>query len=285
MDWTKASGLDARVAQRADDAWVARQWDDPRATAVWVGGDGRIGWSAGGRLLVTPTSGEYDPASCWFLGTRDGHPVFAVVADGPPGDGRLVGLRGVLPSVGDNEVEVAFMATALASWHRSAGFCPACGAPTRPVQGGHARVCGGCSAEWFPRLDPAVIVAVTDADDRIVLGRQPSWEPGRLSVFAGFVEAGESLEQAVHREIAEEIGLRLDAVSYFGSQPWPFPRSVMLAFRARTSESELRVDANEIEQARWFAREQLRASLDAGEVSLPPSHSIARRLIGAWLAG
>ena len=135
------------------------------------------------------------------------------------------------------------------------------------------------------RSDPAVIVAVTDADDRLLLGRQPVWAKGRVSVFAGFVEAGESLEQAVHREVFEEVGLRLGPPRYLGSQPWPFPRSMMLGFTARALDTALTLDAREIEAARWYTRGQLETALAHGELTLPMRTSIAHRMITAWRRG
>jgi NAD+ diphosphatase len=140
------------------------------------------------------------------------------------------------------------------------------------------------TASFTPRVDPAVIVAVLDAEDRLLLGRQSVWAPGRMSVFAGFVEVGESLEQAVHREVAEEVGLVLRSLRYLGSQPWPFPHSFMVAFAARAVDSTIWLDPTEIEEARWFTREELRDAVASAAVSLPPMTSIARRMIQAWQA-
>ncbi|MDR1712098.1 MAG: NAD(+) diphosphatase [Propionibacteriaceae bacterium] len=220
--------------------------------------------------------GEFDPETCFYVGDRGGTSYFARMVSG----GRELRLRvGEIPPA---EVGVVFAAAALVNWHAAAGFCPACGGLTAAAHLGASRECLQCERELFPRTDPAVIVRVTDGADRILLGRQPSWEPGRMSVFAGFVEAGESLEQAVHRELLEEVGLSVGQVSYFGSQPWPFPRSIMLAFTTRAETTDVSTD-DEIEAARWFTREELAAALAAGEVHLPSVHSIARRMIDAWM--
>ena len=180
------------------------------------------------------------------------------------------------------DLELAFTASALAGWHHQARFCSRCGTQTGVARAGLARSCPSCGRESYPRVDPAVIVAITDPRDRLLLGRQATWQPGRMSVFAGFLEAGESLEQAVHREVLEEVGLRLQQVSYLGSQPWPFPRSLMVGYRARVTDTGLTVDTSEIEQARWFSRDELTAALAAGEVALPASTSIAHRMISEW---
>ncbi len=244
---------------------------------------------------VDGVSGPADGVSaecCGVGGTRSGaadgqatsrHPV----DDEGRGASPLVmrSLRDFLGDLTDDEVALAFEAVALARWHASAGYCPTCGTPTRPAQGGHVRLCPSCPRELFPRTDPAVIVAVHDPSDRLLLGRQASWPKGRLSVFAGFVEAGESLEQAVHRELAEEVSLRLDDVRYASSQPWPFPRSLMLAFHAHTSDPSFAVDHVEIERARWFTRADYRAGIASGEIAPPPPRSIARTLIDEWLDG
>jgi NAD+ diphosphatase len=184
----------------------------------------------------------------------------------------------------DNERDIAAAATALANWHRASPLCARCGGATRVINGGFARHCQTCDEDHFPRTDPAVIVAVVDAQDRILLGSQNGWG-NRVSVLAGFVEAGESLEQAIHREIAEEVDVSLSKVAYVGSQPWPFPRSLMLGFAARASTSAICVDNDEIASADWYTRDQLTAKLEAGELGLPGRTSIASRLIQAWRDG
>ena len=198
---------------------------------------------------------------------------------------RWMSLResGEFLSAGDSSLMTA--AVALANWHGSHGHCPRCGSATDPELGGWMRLCPNCSNQVFPRTDPAVIVLVRDDDDRLLLGSNILWPEGRYSLLAGFVEAGESLEQAVCREIAEESGLTVENPVYLGSQPWPFPRSMMLGFSARVAAGHdpelLRPDGEEIVDLRWLSRAQLRA--EAGTLLLPGATSIARSLIELWL--
>ncbi|MGH3328313.1 MAG: NAD(+) diphosphatase, partial [Streptomycetales bacterium] len=153
---------------------------------------------------------------------------------------------------------------------------------TEVAAAGHLRRCPRCGAEHYPRTDPAVIMLVVDDDGRCLLGHQPRWPPRRFSAFAGFVEPGESLEQAVLREVHEEAGVRVRDVHYVASQPWPFPSSLMLAFTARAVTTEIAVDGEEIVEARWFSRAELAAAIENAEVILPPPVSIAHRLIETW---
>jgi NAD+ diphosphatase len=171
-------------------------------------------------------------------------------------------------------------ARALSIWRANHRHCSRCGAPTLGTRAGHVRECSRCGLENFPRIDPAVIVLVHDGE-RALLGRQASWPPGRFSTIAGFVEPGESLEDAVYREVLEETGIRTRDIRYESSQPWPFPASLMLGFVARGEFAEPRFTDGELEDARWFGRSQIENS----EVLLPPPHSISRRLIETWLKG
>lgn len=278
-DWQSESALDRVEEQRRDPEWVAGLWTDP-ATAVLPVGDGRVP-VVSGALVPSAASGDYDPERHLLLGRLGERPWFAEAAAAPAHEP----LRAVMDGLTRPELEVAFTAVGLVGWHTGAAFCSRCGAPTSVVAAGQARRCSGCGRESYPRTDTAVIVAILDPAGRLLLGRQPSWAPGRHSVFAGFVEMGESLEQAVHREMAEEVGLRLRDVTYLGSQPWPFPRSLMVGFSARAELTELTPAVGEIELARWFSTDGLRESIASGEVSLPPMTSIARRMIESWLAG
>lgn len=176
-------------------------------------------------------------------------------------------------------------AVALVHWHGTRPLCEACATPTVPEPGAARRRCPACGLLAFVRHDPAVIVAITDPDDRLLLGRQATWPQGRFSVIAGFVEPGESLEQAVWREVAEEVGVELDAVSYVSSQPWPVPRSLMLGFAASAPDDRLAVDGVEIVEARYWSREELQAAVARAELTLPGGVSIARHLIDSWAAG
>ena len=175
-------------------------------------------------------------------------------------------------------------AAALAHWHRAHPMCPRCGMPTEPTQAGWSRTCSADAMQHFPRSDPAVIVLVTDDDDRALLGRRVDWDEGFYSTFAGFVEAGESAEMTVHRELFEEAGVRVDRLRYLGSQPWPFPASLMLGYRARLAAQSpaAEPDGTEIVEVRWFTREELARECAAGTVRVPPAVSIARHLIEHW---
>ncbi|MEO7448664.1 MAG: NAD(+) diphosphatase [Humibacillus sp.] len=174
-------------------------------------------------------------------------------------------------------------ALALANWHATHRHCPRCGAETEPTQAGWVRRCVSDGSEHYPRTDPAVIMSVIDPDDRLLLGRGAQWPEGRFSVLAGFVEPGESFESAVAREVLEEVGVVIDAVTYLGNQPWPFPASLMIGFAATTSQTELRPDPAEIAEARWVTREEYRELLSSGVIRTPSGISIAKRIIEQWL--
>ncbi|MCP2264981.1 NAD+ diphosphatase [Promicromonospora thailandica] len=230
-----------------------------------------------------------------FLGEADGVPYLAAVlartAPEPalgsvpePGTG-WAGLRTL--DVPDLDQGLAVEAIALARWHETHTHCPRCGTPTEVAQAGWVRICPEDGSHHFPRTDPAVIMAITDADDRLLLARGPAWGTDRRSVLAGFVEPGESLEQAVVRETAEEVGVVVDpaTVEYRGSQPWPFPASLMLGFRARATTTALVRQEDEIAEADWFTRAELGAAIAEGRLSPPGRSSIARALIEEWHGG
>jgi NAD+ diphosphatase len=219
----------------------------------------------------------------WF---REQRCVLVEIGDDPgwdlPQDATFEELRPLSPLLGGNEAGLLAYARALSVWRARQRYCGACGAPTISHRAGHCMRCSreGCDQEFFPRLDPAIIVLVTDGD-RALLGRQSSWPARRYSTIAGFVEPGESLEDAVAREVMEETGVPVVGARYDSSQPWPFPASLMIGFRASARPgSPIRVNG-ELEDARWFTREEIRG--DAA--LLPPVHSISRRLISAWMDG
>lgn len=197
------------------------------------------------------------------------------------GSPRTLGHR-----LGDRDSGLVIEALGIANWHATHQFSPRTGHPTESVKGGWVRIDSRDGAELYPRTDAAIIVGITDADDRLVLGSNALWESNRFSLLAGFVEPGESLEAAVVREVFEETGLRIIDPVYVGSQPWPFPASLMLGFRATLDpehSDELRPDGTEILDLRWFSRDELAASL--GEVLLPGRTSIARAIIEDWFGG
>ena len=241
---------------------------------------------AQGRHEVRRTEGPFDPSVHVHLGSS----VAGDASPDDPGPHEWFAMRGEPGGPTIREVHLSplmhdIVTTALAvlSWHDRAPACERCGGQTRSARGGFVRECVDCGTLLFPRHDPAVIVAVVDPEDRLLLAHQASWPEGRISVLAGFVEAGESLEQTCGREILEEVALEVEAVAYVGSQSWPFPRSLMVGFRARAA-GEPVPDGLEIQWARWFTREELRAQLGAGEVSIPGPGSLGRALIEAWLA-
>lgn len=282
-DLSLARGDWDRDAERRSDAEVmAAVWADPRCQVLPVA-HGRFpvdpGGSAPSLLMATP-SGVPSDAERLYLG-RDavGAPVFAVRC--PPTE-PASGLREVGAELSADEVSIAAMAVALDNWHTSHPRCPQCGEPTQIAEGGWVRRCPADGSDHYPRTDPAVIVLVIDVDDRALLGRQGRWQPTWFSTLAGFVESGESAEAAVRREIFEESGVVVGDMVYLGSQPWPFPSSLMLGYHALAESTEIAVDGEEIVEARWFSREELRTACESGEVALPPAVSIARRLIERW---
>ena len=272
--------LDRAPLERKRPEWLAEQRADPEARAVLMSERGI--WVDGSRLMLAPPTDD-----AVFLGLAGETPLFAEDVNGAePKEGRPAGLREAASELAAEEVALAGYAGSLLAWHRRHRFCANCGTPTEQRDGGHERHCPACDAHHFPRTDPVVIVRVTDALDRLLLGRQASWADGRFSLLAGYVEPGETLEAAVRREVLEESGVALGDVSYLASQPWPFPSSLMLGFSALATGGEPAPGDGELAEVRWFERDEVeRAARGEGELALSPSYSIARRLIDAWLAG
>jgi len=223
-----------------------------------------------------------------YLGEADGVPYAALRAPrslsvgGRPVD-SWAGLREVGSALGDLDAGLLVQAIGIIEWHERNQFSPITGARTTIERAGWTQRDPESGREVFPRTDPAVIMLVHDGGDRCVLGRQAVWPAGRFSILAGFVEPGESAEAAVAREVVEEVGIAVTDVRYVSSQPWPFPQSLMLGYVARATEEELRIDHDEIEEARWFSREELRSG--TGPQALPPTVSIARHILDRWVAG
>jgi NAD+ diphosphatase len=279
INWAIASDLDRVDHHRASAEWVAELWRAEDAKLLKLDAESRFTTNAGGsKLRMTKPFVAYDSQRHRLLGLLNGSPIFAVetLTEGEVHDFREVGFQ-----LTDNERDIAATAAALTHWHRMEPQCPRCGGPTLVTNGGFARHCRACGQDHFPRTDPAVIVAVIDADDRLLLGGQPTWG-NRVSVLAGFVASGESLEQAIHREIGEEVDISLSDLRYFGSQPWPFPRSLMVAFFARAMGTNINIDTREIAHAEWYTRDQLTSKLEAGVLGLPGPSSIAFRMIQTW---
>jgi NAD+ diphosphatase len=277
--------------RRVDEQWLATTWQEPSSRIVPI---------AVTRFPVTAKADD-DPepavAVRWqsagdlpdeglriFLGETDGVPHFALVVQEPTDDGRWATLREVVHRLEEPDAGFLVHAGALAEWHASHRFCPRCGGALAATAAGHVLTCAECGRQQFPRSDPAVIMLVTDGE-RALLGRQATWPEGRYSTLAGFVDPGESLEEAVVREVAEETAVRVTDVSYFGNQPWPFPQSLMVGFFARAVSTEINVDGAEISDARWFTREQLRSEAEDGSLKLPGGVSISRSLVEAWYGG
>ena len=282
-----------RIAEhRADDVWLEERWVDPQSRVLVVSGtrirprDGQIDW-------VAP--GEAPEGLRVLLGEHDGRAWFAVIVDAEVSKGAAewIPLRGLLPHLADGvAVSIAplvFHALGLAEWLFVTRFCPRCAERLQPRRSGHELACANGHTQ-FPRTDPAVIMVVTagepgSEDERCLLGRQAVWPEGRFSTLAGFCEPGETLEDAVRREVREEVGVQVGEVEYFGNQPWPLPASLMVGFVARAESTAVTVDKHEIDDARWFTRAEMRDLATAGTLVLPGGVSISRSLVEHWYGG
>ncbi|MGH3691921.1 MAG: NAD(+) diphosphatase [Microbacterium sp.] len=281
--------LDRAAELREEPDVLDRLREDP-ATRVIVVREGRVRVVESELLRVTP---DAVVEATWALLGRDVDGTVLLLAAAPPEHDALdtapdeiwLGLRDLGGRIDGQESELLISAIALAGWLRDAPFCPACGGATELQQGGWSRRCLVCGRQHFPRTDPAVIVAVESRDgERLLLGANANWGGRMFSCFAGFTEAGESLESTAYREIEEESGVRLSALRYISSQAWPFPRSLMVGFRAIVDdESAARPDGEEIIEVRWFTRAEIGTALAGdGPVGLPGPASIARALIVDW---
>jgi NAD+ diphosphatase len=290
-----AGAHDRLGVRRKDDAWLAARWDDDRSRVLVVSGtlvrpiDGTLPW-------VAPS--QAPDGVRVLLGERAGTTYWALIA-GPEvarsQEGEWYPLRGLLPALaGDGDgagaAPLVFHALGLAEWHWATRHCPRCGGSLVTAAAGHELRCTSCGRTQFPRTDPAVIMLISAgepgaADERCLLGRSPQWPPGRFSTLAGFCEPGESLEDAVRREVAEEAGIAVGEVTYFGNQPWPLPQSLMLGFLGRALSTDIRIDDDEIEDARWFTRAEMHEQATAGSLVLPGGVSISRSLVEHWYGG
>ena len=283
------TSIDRAADLRAEPDIIERLRADETTRVVAVR-EGRVRVDRDGLLLVAPSA--IADATWALLGRSSEGAAILLAALGPEADTidaapdeTWLGLRDLGARLGADDTELLIEALALGGWLRDAPFCPACGGGTELRQAGWSRRCLQCGREHFPRTDPAVIVAVESADgERLLLGANANWAGRMYSCFAGFTEAGESLESTVHREIEEESGVHLSSLRYVSSQPWPFPRSLMLGFRAVVvDESAARPDGEEIIDVRWFSRAEIGSALAGeGPVGLPGPASIARALIIAW---
>ncbi len=281
--------VDRADEKRKDPDWIlaAAASDDGLFVPVW-GERCLVGGEPPRIVLLERRQAETlctDPEQLIFLGLFRDRPAFALpIAAADPAPfadlGDYQDLRFLGTHLAADEANLAAHARALAIWHSKQLYCGACGAPARPEVGGNVRRCcdDSCGQNLFPRVDPAIIVLVA-RDDRCLLGRQPSWPEARYSTIAGFVEPGESVEDAVRREVFEETNVHVGRVHYHSSQPWPFPSSLMLGFMADATSDDIVLNDGELEDARWFTRDELRS----GFPKLPFRISIARRLVDDWL--
>jgi NAD+ diphosphatase len=288
--------VDRVTERRADTAWLEAAWANP-ATRVLVVEDGRALIQFRGETPeLVFTDPAHAPAGVRFLlgqdqasADQDSTVYFGV--SGPidtrsDGGAKPISLRSIGALLSDRDAGLMTHAVALANWHLTHTHCPRCGTATIPEPAGDSTRCPQDGTEHFPRTDPAVIMLVTDEQDRCLLGRNALWPERRFSILAGFVDSGESAEQAVIREVHEETGITAGNIRYLGSQPWPMPRSLMLGFRAEApAGQQIVVNKTELAEALWFSRAGLLRGIEAGELSIAPPVSIARRIIESWYGG
>lgn len=279
--------LDRADRLRHDEAALAAAMGDWRARLLKLDNlDPEI--DADGRLAWTTLADAPDDAELVLLGLdAGGRPHFAALTPATrAGPGRPLRLFAMLADMATGEAATYAAARSVLDWHSRHRFCANCGAPTEMIRAGWARRCGGCEAEHFPRTDPVVIM-LAEHQGSALLGRQPGWPAGRYSALAGFLEVGESIEEAVAREVLEEAGLRVGAVRYLASQPWPFPSSLMIACIAEAEGDAITLDTNELEDAIWVPRDEVRRVMAGGTGSFiaPPPYAIAHTLLAAWAAG
>jgi NAD+ diphosphatase len=302
------SGLDRAAALRPDAAALEKALHQGSILPVWRGKplvdpSGALAWLPHGHPALS------DAGVTVFLGLDDGRPRFAadLSAWAPASDSEVpvpgffdpsiqhhpaitggagfTELRSVMTVLTARDAELAATARAVLGWHQSHAFCAACGAASIPAEGGWQRRCSACDTAHFPRTDPVVIMLVTHGN-AVLLGRSPGWPDGMFSLLAGFVEPGETIEGAVRREVMEEAGIRCGAVSYLASQPWPFPASLMIGARTEALTTDLVIDPNELEQARWVSREDLVRAFAGLHPEIKPARqgAIAHFILRNWLA-
>jgi NAD+ diphosphatase len=292
-----ASPLDRAAHLRRDGTWLKARLADGASrflalselkALIRPGARPEIAWQPAAAVAGALADG----ALCVMLGLREGVCHFALDATAhpcPPEAGKFIDVRTIAPQLAAGEAAILAQARSLIDWHARHGFCAVCGGPTAIREGGYSRACVNeqCAAQHFPRTDPVAIMLVLHGE-RCLLGRQPRFPPGMYSALAGFIEPGETIEDAVRREVAEEAGVRVGAVRYLASQPWPFPSSLMIGCVGEALSEEIRVDGAELDDARWFPRADIAAmvarSLDMdASPRLPPPLSLAHQLARIWL--
>jgi NAD+ diphosphatase len=287
--------LDRASELRSDEAELSRLWSAAKIIRV---SESKLATDGKSIRFLTATEVEkliaskiFTTGDKYFLGIDSASKVayFAWDCDevgqgaGESSAEGMASLRELGATLDEFHLGISMHAIALSNWHRSHPHCARCGAETTSTLGGSVRVCVKDQSQHHPRTDSAVIVLVKDKDDRILLGHQPIWPDGRFSTFAGFLEPGETFEQCVEREVFEESGVKVNEIKYLGSQPWPFPASIMIAFSAVVDDpSTAKADGVEITEVRWFTRDELKTSVADGSLLLPPTISVARKMIAMW---
>ena len=274
--------VDRAAHLRSDEAYLKSAWASASVLLFmdekFVASSNQINFVPGSTL------GEYQTQTDYFLGVKDKENFFVRhLASDENTKLELMTLREIGAFLSPRDIGLAVHAQGLANWHKNHPRCSQCGAATSVVLGGSVRRCLIDESEHYPRTDGAIIVLIKDDQDRVLLGRQKVWPKHRFSTFAGFVEPGESFEHCVLREVREEAGVELTQINYLGSQPWPFPASLMIAFEAVTNTPQLaKADGDEIEEIRWFSRAEMKAAILDKSLILPLEISVARQMIKAW---
>ncbi|WP_245702635.1 NAD(+) diphosphatase [Arthrobacter subterraneus] len=280
---------------RASPGLFDRLWEQPATRVLHLAR--KRSPLRSGRLMLSSVADVARPENPIYLGSTaeatehlpTGTHIVLVehedIQEGLAAEASWVGLREAAAGLSALEAGLFVEAMAISNWHATHTHCPRCGEPTSPIDGGWVRRCPADESLHFPRTDPAIIVTVTDEEDRLLLGSSAAWPENRFSTLAGFVEPGESLEAAVVREVEEESGIVVHSPTYLGSQPWPFPASLMLGFTAKASHALPVPDGVEIREVRWFTREDLFTGLKEDRISVASGASIARALIEYWYGG
>ena len=273
--------IDRSAHLRSDEAYLQSSW--PNALVLQFNSEKFASQSNQLTFVKGASLGEYDSQIDYFLGVKDGENFFLRHLNDETLTSEFKSLRAIGSFLSPRDIGLAVHAQGLANWHSKHPRCSLCGGPTAVVLAGAVRRCSADQSEHYPRTDGAIIVLIKDDKDQVLLGRQKVWPKHRFSTFAGFVEPGESFEHCVIREVREEAGVELTKINYLGSQPWPFPASLMIAFEAVTNAPELaRADGDEIEEIRWFSREDMKAAIADKSLILPLEISVARQMINAW---
>lgn len=273
--------IDRSAHLRSDEAYLQSSW--PNALVLQFSSEKFVSQSNQLAFVKGASLGEYDSQSDYFLGVKDGENFFLRHLNNETSTSEFKSLREIGSFLSPRDIGLAVHAQGLANWHSKHPRCSLCGGQTVVVLAGAVRRCPADQSEHYPRTDSAIIVLIKNDKDQILLGRQKVWPKYRFSTFAGFVEPGESFEHCVIREVREEAGVELTKINYLGSQPWPFPASLMIAFEAITNTPELaRPDGDEIEEIRWFSREEMKSAILDKSLILPFEISVARQMINAW---